>query len=90
MTIEIKRCSFCPETRQWARSLAQALEWKFNIKPKLRMAGWSVLDVMVNGRTIYSKPRGQALPELHEVMSAIHSLCIAAGEEHDARTGTRG
>ncbi len=90
MTIEIKRCVFCPEIRQWAGSLVQALEWKFNLKPKLRMAGWGVLVVIVNGQTIYSKPKSGPLPEMHEVMSVIHSICIAAIEEQDARTGTHG
>ncbi|HEV2992373.1 MAG TPA: Rdx family protein [Candidatus Angelobacter sp.] len=60
--------------KQQAGSLKEEIDRKFNLTSKIRMGGPGVLDVIVDGRTVFSAKAAKRMPTAAEVLGAIAGL----------------
>ena len=62
-------------------SLADAIDRATGVKPKIRMGGIGVLDVVVDGTTVFSKKAEGRVPPAAEIASRVQG----AGRPKGAR-----
>ena len=62
-------------------SLADAIDRATGVKPKIRMGGIGVLDVVVDGTTVFSKKAEGRVPPAAEIVSRVQG----AGRPKSAR-----
>ena len=62
-------------------SLADAIDRATGVKPKIRMGGIGVLDVVVDGTTVFSKKAEGRVPPPGEIVSRVQG----AGRTKGAR-----
>lgn len=56
-----------------AGRLKSEIRRELNVKPKMSFAGVGVLDVMVNGKTVFSKQSARRNPEPGEIVKLIQA-----------------
>lgn len=60
-------------------SLKEEIDRKFSLTSKIRLGGPGVLDVIVDGRTVFSAKAAKRMPTPNEVLGAIASLQTQGG-----------
>ena len=60
-------------------SLKEEIDRKFNLISKIRLGGPGALDVVVDGRTVFSAKAAKRMPTAAEVLGAITSLQTQCG-----------
>ena len=74
MKVEIKRCFMRADIKKQAGSLKEEIDRKFSVTSKIRMGGPGALDVIVDGRTIFSAKAAKRMPTAGEILGSIASL----------------
>jgi hypothetical protein len=73
MNIEIKRCFTWINILLEAVRLKREIRKQMNLTPKMSSAGKGVLDVVVDGKTVFSHLAGQRMPGRGEVVRLIQA-----------------
>jgi hypothetical protein len=74
MNIEIKRCFYGHDIRQEAVSLSRELEQALKVLPRIRWGGPGRLDVLVDGRRVFSRRATGRMPKPGEISNLVRSL----------------
>jgi hypothetical protein len=61
------------DIRREAGRLADELGWTLGERPRLRMGGLGVLDVIVDGKVVFSKKAEGRSPSAAEIMARVKS-----------------
>jgi len=68
MDIEIKRCFVGRDIRKEAVSLRASLSRTLDVTPKIRFGGFGQLDVIVDGKVVFSKKQAGRSPNAAEIV----------------------
>jgi hypothetical protein len=60
-------------------SLKEEIDRKFSLTSKIRLGGPGALDVIVDGRTVFSAKAAKRMPTSAEILGAISSLQTQGG-----------